>query len=353
MNKAKPEATEREQPANRNRHQLQISIQDADLGQQRICAIWLEPDATLQSANQPRHISLKYHMIHFYRFINFLPAPMSSLHILCAIFSIYMISTYQPVIHGNRLFYYVTTLLSQLLLLWTVSQPQSYTRLGFILYTVITIFSLQLWKLSHPILMGSEWAITTSFSNKSDWSGSWNAVAKGSVEIIQETHTVVLITNNISATSLHVSNLPTLPTETYWSSLMRPIIEPERIHERRTVAITCLMSRVSPYLIFFSSNRLTIQLVDNGILITSPSSYKDVSADFIPVAQDVLERFHTWHIFSDGSMLYVSLDDTPIWSHIQVDPFDKYIIGDQSLDPNHGGQIHVKETNMKRNIFLT
>lgn len=146
--------------------------------------------------------------------------------------------------------------------------------------------------------------------------------------------------------------LPVLPTEMRWSSFMRPILQTHRIHEKRTVIMACSITRILPYLLLFSSNRFTIQIVRHGVLITSPFSSKEVSADFIPISQDISEQIHDWTIIADGSVLSILLDNAPIWSHIQIDPFDKYIIGETSLDSEHGGIIRIKEISIIRTTVL-
>lgn len=274
------------------------------------------------------------------------------IYILYIIFSLFMFLTYHPVIHGPRLTYYFTTFFTQLLSVWFASRFASSQRYSISFTAVLILFLIQIWKLSHPILTENHSSLITSFDAGSNWTQHWTPVTQGLGGVTQEASTVNLIQTNNLAQSLHVNNLPILPTEVFWSSFMRPILEPQRIHEKRSITIECSLKRVLPYLKFLSSNRFTIQLVSNGILITSPLLSKDVSADFIPFAPDTLEQFRTWRVIADGGMMYIFLDDTPIWTHIQIDTFDNYIIGEQSLDSEHGGSIHVKEIRITRETFL-
>lgn len=264
-----------------------------------------------------------------------------------------MFFTYQPVVNGNRLTYYAITVFSQLLFIWIGLQAQSSKRIVILLGSILTLFLLQIWKLSHPILTGNQSLITTSFNTDSNWSRQWVPVTQGRGDIIQEASTVALIRTKDSAPSLRLHTMPILPAEMYWSSLMRPLLQSQRIHEQRTVTVVCSITRVLPYLLFFSSNKFTIQYIANGVLITSSLPSKNVSADFIPVSQDISEQFHTWKIIADGSMLYIFLNEARIWSNIQIDIFDRYIIGEQSLDPEHGGAIYVKEISVSRTTLLS
>lgn len=274
------------------------------------------------------------------------------IYVLYIMFSLFMFLTYHPVIHGPRLIYYFTTFFAQLLFIWLASRFPSSQR-HFILFTaVLILFLLQIWKLLHPILTGNHSSIINSFDAGSNWAQHWTPITQGLGGVTQEASTVNLIQTNNSAPSLRIHNLPLLPAEMFWSSFMRPILEPQRIHEKRSIVIVCSLKRVLPYLKFLSSNKFTIQLVSNGILITSPLPSKDLSADFIPFAPDKLEQFQTWRVIADGRMIYIFLDDTPIWAHIQIDTFDKYIIGEQSLDSEHGGSIYVKEIRITRETFL-
>jgi hypothetical protein len=98
---------------------------------------------------------------------------------------------------------------------------------------------------------------------------------------------------------------------------------------------------------------MSIQLVNNGFLVTAPNAKQDVSATFIPLSSENETSPHEWSVLANGGEIRLILDGMEVWKAPQYEPFDQYVLGMPRVDQEHGGTILVQETSVYRKQYIT
>ena len=218
----------------------------------------------------------------------------------------------------------------------------------------VSIGILHWWQLSHPLLSPvNESSISTTFLPREQWSELWETIAVTS-ESIRATETGLILTIESGApTAIRLRNHPAPASERPWASFLRPIPSEYPRDYEASISFTVITNRTLSYLGLVSIRRLTIQIVNDGILITSPKSPRDVDAIFIPQTIDERHLEHVWDVRAFSQEVTIRLDGTQIWKGRQFDPFDDYVIGVPRKDPLHGGRIELRHVSVSKRIFLT
>lgn len=139
-------------------------------------------------------------------------------------------------------------------------------------------------------------------------------------------------------TSLKIQLPPPTP-ETLATLLLKPL----SASLKRSFTMTLYEDhvRMQPYLTLFTYGRLTIQIVNNGYLITIPNQTgTDVEAAFTNDISSPLS-INTWIVRMSPQRFTISLNNISIYSSNLVYMNDYIIIGDDKSDTDHGGIINV------------
>lgn len=152
-------------------------------------------------------------------------------------------------------------------------------------------------------------------------------------------HTLPLnLATRSPTTSLKIQLPPPTP-ETLATLLLKPLYA--SLKRSSTITLHEDHVRINAYLTFFTYGRLTIQIVNNGYLITVPNQTgTDVEASFTNDLPSPLP-INTWIVQMSPQHFTISLNNISIYSSNLAYVSDYIIIGDDTSDSDHGGSINV------------
>ena len=224
---------------------------------------------------------------------------------------------------------------------------------GTVLIAGASFFLLHFWKLNHPILFRTNSVMSNqSFTSTSGWQDQWEAIVQGTGSTVEGINDVRLNLGDRGAAALKLKRLPLLPSDLPWASFLRPLRSFHQPTDESRLTVTATTKRTKPYLGLLFSRRMSIQLVNNGFLVTAPNSTHDVSASFVPLTHADAGNLHEWAVSATGVELRLLLDSIEVWKAPQFEPLDQYVIGMPRPDQEHGGSITIQSTNVYRKRYI-
>jgi hypothetical protein len=213
---------------------------------------------------------------------------------------------------------------------------------------------LHFWKLNHPILSHNNSTVAThSFRSPSDWQDQWETIVQGTGSADEDANALRLNLGDRGAAALKLRRMPLLPSDLPQASFLRPLRLSRQTTDESRLTFNASATRTKPYLGLLFSRRMSIQLVNNGFLVTAPNAKQDVSATFIPLSSENETSPHEWSVLANGGEIRLILDGMEVWKAPQYEPFDQYVLGMPRVDQEHGGTILVQETSVYRKQYIT
>lgn len=275
--------------------------------------------------------------------------------------------TFNPIVHGAIVDYgfFLLFSLGFFQISWgqlNIFKPASATasRLlfrmlrGTVLVAGILPLVLHFWKLNHPILSQNNSTVSTqSFRSPSQWQDQWEKIIQGTGSAEQDDTTLRLNLGDRGAAALKLKQMPLLPSDLPQASFLRPLrLSGQRTDESR-LTFNATVTRTKPYLGLLFSRRMSIQLVNNGFLVTAPNANQDVSATFIPLSSENAGSPHEWSVSANGGDLRLIIDGIEVWKAPQYEPFDQYVLGMPRSDQEHGGTIFLQSASVYRKQYIS
>ncbi len=274
--------------------------------------------------------------------------------------------TFNPVVHGFFLNYIVFLFLcfGIFQILWDeinafvptlVSESRLFSRVlqATVLLAGILPLVLHFWKLNHPMLSQKNSTVSTqSFRSPSGWQNQWETIVQGTGSVDEHDNALRLSLGDRGAAASKLKRMPLLPSDLPQASFLRPLTLTSQPIDESRLTFTATVTRTKPYLGLLYSRRMSIQFVNNGLLVTAPNAQQDVSATFIPFASEIAGLPHEWSASADGVEIRLRLDGTEIWKAPQYEPFDQYVIGMPRSDQEHDGTITVHATSVYRKKYI-
>jgi hypothetical protein len=196
--------------------------------------------------------------------------------------------------------------------------------------------ALQLARHVDPITRGAPVHTVTSDFRSATWQGSWEVVGRGASP---DAGPGGITLRNDGSTARAISHPIPLPSPALWAWWQRPL-GTNSLAPSSTLAWTATIDRSGPYYTVLKLDRLTIQALKGGILVTAPAPGGDVRGDFIenasPDGSTVL-----WQLATDPASSSLSLDGRRVWTGGSAGPAKAVVFGDASPDAEHRGAMTV------------
>jgi hypothetical protein len=108
--------------------------------------------------------------------------------------------------------------------------------------------------------------------------------------------------------------------------------------------------RFGAYFVVAELDRLTVQAVAGGVLVTAPSSPGEaVVAKFVPLSTD-LTSWHEWSLRRSRGALTVTVAGQMVWSGPYSDGFERFRLGETRTGVDHGGVLRLRSASVRRSV---
>jgi hypothetical protein len=196
--------------------------------------------------------------------------------------------------------------------------------------------ALQLARHIDPITRGAPVHTVTSNFRAPTWQQSWEVVGRGASP---DTGPGGITLRNDGPTVRAISHTMPLPSPALWAWWQRPL-GTNALAPSYTLAWTATIDRSGPYYTVLKFNRLSIQALKGGILITAPAPDGDVRGDFIENASPDGSTV-VWQLATDPASSALSLDGRHVWTGGSAGTAKAVVFGDASADAEHRGAMTV------------
>lgn len=270
------------------------------------------------------------------------------------------------IINGNinQYLFFVFFWLLFILLVWTHNKLELHhifaitiskkVSQGAIIFAGLALLLLQFWRLNHPLFSSNNYVYSLNIFNALfNWQVEWETIIQGNGKLKQNANSIELSIDGAGASAIALRKMPELPSDQPWASMLRPIRTTTKTTEERTLTVVATATRTKQYLGLVFSNRFSIQLVNNGVLVTAPYSREDVRAEFIPFEPTFFLNSHEWTVAATGQKVQLKIDGIDVWIAPQYEALDQYVIGMPRLDQDHGGNITVQTVTVYRKKFFS
>jgi hypothetical protein len=203
-------------------------------------------------------------------------------------------------------------------------------------FVLLPPLALQVARHVDPITRGAPVHEVTSNFRAPTWQQSWEVVGRGASP---DTGPGGITLRNDGPTVRALSHAMPAPSPALWAWWQRPL-GTNALAPSYTLAWTATIDRSGPYYTVLKFNRLSIQALKGGILITAPAPDGDVRGDFIENASPDGSTV-VWQLATDPATSSLSLDGRHVWTGGSAGTAKAVVFGDASADAEHRGAMTV------------
>ncbi|MGH2370700.1 MAG: hypothetical protein ACRDI2_21190 [Chloroflexota bacterium] len=210
---------------------------------------------------------------------------------------------------------------------------------------------LHYWRLSRPLLHGAPVvALASSFAGdlategeSAPWRRQWDVETSGGGMVAPDGGALRLTSVPGGVAYVRAKVPPSAPPAAWWLP-----VGMDQLTLVETATWRAAVLRQAPYLGIVQSGRLSVQVVEHGLLISAPDATGDVRATLVHERFPSDSQPHRWTLTANGQTVTLAVDGRRLWAAPRREGLDELRLGETRAEAGHGGVLLLHEASFTR-----